>query len=241
MTAQMPPLHDAVGRAPEFATTATRLVILLRCARFGIGRDRDIARTCIARAVAAFEAETEGNTAHRATPSGLADWQIARVQEFVNASLHEPVSVEALSRIVHLSASHFSRAFKQSFGEAPHAYLVTRRLVRAVHLMLTTETPLSGVAATCGFADQAHFCRQFRRHYGQTPGAWRRESKSAKCSESRYREAGLDAFVMRGALGQEEGSGIPIATGDEAVHVRRQSLDRGGRANLHRAISGFSA
>jgi transcriptional regulator GlxA family with amidase domain len=52
---------------------------------------------------------------------------------------------------------------------------MTRRISLAVELMLSSDAPLSEIAINCGFADQAHFSRQFRRTMGDTPNTWRRE------------------------------------------------------------------
>lgn len=67
-----------------------------------------------------------------------------------------------------------SRAFKVSFGEPPHGYIVRRRIEEAKRIMEETEEPLSQIAAACGFADQSHFCRHFRRSECTSPSLWRR-------------------------------------------------------------------
>ena len=83
-------------------------------------------------------------------------------------------SVDDLAALVELSSFHFCRAFRDSFGDSPHAYVTRRRIERAQGLMLTTDNSLSQVAMDCGLADQAHFNRLFRRFVGESPGAWRR-------------------------------------------------------------------
>ena len=73
-----------------------------------------------------------------------------------------------------LSPAHFSRAFRTSFGCSPLEYVTRRRMERAQGLMLSTDIPLSQIALDCGFADQAHFSRLFRRVVGESPRVWRR-------------------------------------------------------------------
>jgi AraC-like DNA-binding protein len=82
--------------------------------------------------------------------------------------------VDTLAKLVSLSPSYFCRAFKESFGETPHAFVIRRRVERARTLMLTTSESLSQIALACGLVDQAHLCRCFRQVTGMTPGAWRR-------------------------------------------------------------------
>jgi AraC family transcriptional regulator len=105
---------------------------------------------------------------------GLAPWQKRKVEAYVVQKLEGSILVQDLAKIVSLSANHFSRAFKMSFGESPHAYITRARVARARTLMLNTSDSLSQIALACGFADQAHLCRVFRPATGTTPGAWRR-------------------------------------------------------------------
>jgi AraC family transcriptional regulator len=70
--------------------------------------------------------------------------------------------------------------FAKRFGEAPHAYLMRRRLETDRHLMLNSDAALGEVALACGFADQAHLCRQFRQNEGSSPAAWSRSGENHK-------------------------------------------------------------
>lgn len=105
---------------------------------------------------------------------GLAPWQMRRVAAHIEANLASTIRLSDLAKLVKLSHSHFCRAFKESFGQPAHAYVMRRRVELAQGLMLTTSEPLSRIAATCGMADQAHFCKLFRRLVGETPNVWRR-------------------------------------------------------------------
>jgi AraC family transcriptional regulator len=105
---------------------------------------------------------------------GLAPWQVRMVEAHVDGNLDRNIAVEELAGLARLSVSHFGRAFKQSFGVAPHAYITAERMALARDLMLTTSEPLSQIALTVGLADQSHLSRLFRQHVGQSPLAWRR-------------------------------------------------------------------
>jgi AraC family transcriptional regulator len=105
---------------------------------------------------------------------GLAPWRIRRVTVHIETNLDSAVRTKDLAALVELSAFHFCRAFRDSFGDSPHAYVTRRRIERAQGLMLTTNNSLSQIAMDCGLADQAHFNRLFRRFVGESPGAWRR-------------------------------------------------------------------
>ena len=105
---------------------------------------------------------------------GLAPWQVRRVTEYIEEHLSSTIRLQDLAGIARLSHSHFCRAFKESTGHPAHAYVMRRRVHRAQRLMLTTPESLSQIAALCGMADQAHFCKLFRRLVGESPNAWRR-------------------------------------------------------------------
>jgi AraC family transcriptional regulator len=105
---------------------------------------------------------------------GLAPWQVRRVTAHIEANLDTSMRNKDLAALARLSEFHFNVAFRNSIGEAPHGYIIRRRVERAQGLMLSTEKPLSAIAAECGLADQAHLTRLFRRIVGESPAAWRR-------------------------------------------------------------------
>jgi len=105
---------------------------------------------------------------------GLASWQARRVTAYINSHLGDRVRVEDLAALLGLSAGHFCRAFKATFGVSAHDYLTRRRIEMAQGLMLTTCDPLGAIALSCGMSDQSHFSRWFRRIVGETPYQWRR-------------------------------------------------------------------
>jgi AraC family transcriptional regulator len=107
-------------------------------------------------------------------PGGLAPWQIRRVTTHIESHLDETIRNRELATLVRLSSFYFCRAFRESFADSPHGYIMRRRVERAQGLMLTTNIPLAQIAVSCGIADQAHFNRLFRRFVGETPGTWRR-------------------------------------------------------------------
>jgi AraC-like DNA-binding protein len=62
-----------------------------------------------------------------------------------------------------LSSGYFSRAFKRESGFSPHQWLMKRRVVRAKGLLREPRLKLAEIAQICGFADQSHFTRVFRK------------------------------------------------------------------------------
>jgi AraC-like DNA-binding protein len=116
---------------------------------------------------------------------GLAPWQVHRLKTHMEEKLDGTIYCEDLARLVRLSLSHFMRAFKESFGCAPHAFLIRRRMERAQVLMLTTDEALGQIALTCGLADQSHLTRLFQKWVGESPAAWRRARVNRRTSTAR--------------------------------------------------------
>jgi AraC-like DNA-binding protein len=107
---------------------------------------------------------------------GLAPWQKRKIERYLQDNLEYNICMEELAKEARLSISHFCRAFKKSFSETPHSYVIRLRLELARKLMLSTNEPLSQIALSCGLADQAHLSKLFRRVFHDTPNAWRRRN-----------------------------------------------------------------
>jgi AraC family transcriptional regulator len=120
---------------------------------------------------------------------GLAPWQQRKIDRYLRDHLERPVLVNELANQIPLSVSHFCRAFKETFGDTPHAYLMRLRLELAQKTMLATDEPLSQIALASGFADQAHLSKLFRRIVGETPSAWRRRNLDEEQVGGRTRRA----------------------------------------------------
>lgn len=164
--------HGAVPRGLPPHLAAGVLAELLDQADRAMGRDLAAARGLLARASALLRPEV-------AAPQGprlgcLAPWQERRVRDHVAVNLHATLRVEDLAAAVRLSASYFTRAFKASFGETPHGYLLRMRVEKAKRMMLEGQEPLAQIALACGLSDQAHLSRVFRQATGSSPSAWRR-------------------------------------------------------------------
>jgi AraC-like DNA-binding protein len=86
-----------------------------------------------------------------------------------------PITNRQLARLAHMSVRAFERRFRGSFHLTPQKYLRKLRLRVASRALVHSRQTLAEVAARCGFADQSHFTRAFRRQFGRTPGDYRAE------------------------------------------------------------------
>ena len=98
---------------------------------------------------------------------------LQRAKDLVDSHYAEALSVDDLARAAGLSRAHFSREFRRSFGDSPHAYLLTRRLERAAALLRGTDMAVADVCMTVGLESVGSFTTSFVRMFGKTPVAYR--------------------------------------------------------------------
>ena len=172
-------LHAGPSSAARhgYSVRNLRLIVTELCTaiRSALDDERGAAEESLRRAAEFLQEVGETDAAaKRPARGGLCPWQIRKVTSHIEAHLDRPIRNEDLATIVRLNPSHFGRAFRDSFGEPPHEYVIRRRVERAQGLMLSTDASLSEIALDCGLADQSHLTRLFRRIVGESPRVWRR-------------------------------------------------------------------
>jgi AraC-like DNA-binding protein len=98
---------------------------------------------------------------------------LRRAKDLADARYAEPLDVAALAQVAGLSPAHFSRTFREAFGESPHAYLLTRRLERAAALLRNTDNSVADICIAVGLTSIGSFTTSFKRMFGATPTAYR--------------------------------------------------------------------
>jgi AraC-like DNA-binding protein len=98
---------------------------------------------------------------------------VRRARVHLQERWDQPVSLVELAEVAGLSRFELIRRFRQQNGLTPHAFQRDLRIDRA-RTMLGDGVPAAAVAAACGFADQPHLSRVFKRLVGVSPGAYAR-------------------------------------------------------------------
>lgn len=97
--------------------------------------------------------------------------KILKIKEILSFEPEKDHHLADLAQAVHLSQWHLLRQFKKSTGLPPHAWLIQLRLRKALGL-LKQGCDISMTAQLCGFSDQSHFNRHFKRTIGCTPAQY---------------------------------------------------------------------
>jgi AraC family transcriptional regulator len=98
---------------------------------------------------------------------------LREAKAFIDSHLAETVSLDELARMAGRHPVHLSRAFRQAYGQTVGECIRQARVRQAAQLLLSSRQPISEIAAECGFCDQAHLSRAFKRVFGVTPAAYR--------------------------------------------------------------------
>lgn len=102
-----------------------------------------------------------------------------RVRDRIDRDYARPLDVEELARGVHLSGGYLSRQFKQTYGESPYSYLMTRRVERAMTLLRRADMSVTEVCFAVGFSSLGTFSTRFTELVGMPPSTYRSTETNA--------------------------------------------------------------
>lgn len=105
---------------------------------------------------------------------GLSPSVLRRIKSYIEAHLDQSLTLARLAAEAALSEFHFARMFRHSTGEAPHQYVMRRRMAQAEQLLRHSTLSLTAIALACGFSSSSHFSNRFRQVYGIAPSAYRK-------------------------------------------------------------------
>src|SRR5687767_7267084 len=102
--------------------------------------------------------------------------RLRRVRDRIDREYAQPLDVEALARGAHMSAGHLSREFRRTYGESPYAYLMTRRIERAMALLRRGNENVTDVCFAVGFSSLGTFSTRFAELVGVPPSTYRAQN-----------------------------------------------------------------
>ena len=99
--------------------------------------------------------------------------RLLRARDAMDRAYAEPLDVRTVAAVAHISEAHFSRCFRQVFGETPHRYLQRRRVERSMFLLRETDRSVTDICFDVGFSSLGTFSRTFREIVGESPSVYR--------------------------------------------------------------------
>lgn len=112
--------------------------------------------------------------------SRLADLaRLRRVRDRIDREYAQPLDVEALARGANMSAGHLSRQFRLAYGTSPYAYLMTRRIERAMALLRRGDLSVTEVCFEVGCSSLGTFSTRFTELVGVPPSVYREQEAQA--------------------------------------------------------------
>ncbi|CAN7702640.1 AraC family transcriptional regulator [Mesorhizobium amorphae] len=114
---------------------------------------------------------------HEPAKGGLSSFDLKRAVAMIESSPDEIPTLADLAKEVGVSRFHFGRAFKQSTGMTPHAFIAQRRLDRSADMLRSTNMSATAIAMECGFGSSSHFTIAFKRAFGVGPTEFRRRCR----------------------------------------------------------------
>src|SRR5476651_1776692 len=116
-------------------------------------------------------------TSRSAAAQDLSDLaRLRRVRDRIDREYAQPLDVEALARGAYMSAGHFSREFRLAYGESPYAYLMTRRIERAMALLRRGDLSVTEACFAVGCSSLGTFSTRFAELVGVPPSTYRAQA-----------------------------------------------------------------
>jgi AraC-like DNA-binding protein len=104
--------------------------------------------------------------------------RLRRARDRMDREYDQPLDVPALARTALMSTAHFSRRFREAYGETPYSYLMTRRIERAAALLRRGDTSVTDACFEVGCTSLGSFSARFTEVVGETPSAYRARDHS---------------------------------------------------------------
>lgn len=113
----------------------------------------------------------------------ISDMRVRQAAHFMEQRIDNPPTLDAIARYVGIGRRQLERAFHEALGLSPMAFLRSLRLEYGGWLLVNHPRSITQIALDCGFADGAHFSRDFRARFGLTPREFKHRTAEGKAPE----------------------------------------------------------
>ena len=98
-----------------------------------------------------------------------------RIKDYIDRHFAEDFSLQCMADALHVSPYYLAHVCKDVTGYSPLQYVLRRRIGEAQTLLITTELPVTRIAAQVGYDNPSHFNAQFSKAVGMSPRTFRKE------------------------------------------------------------------
>ena len=98
-----------------------------------------------------------------------------RIKDYIDRHFAEEFSLQQMADALHVSPYYLAHVCKETTGYSPLQYVLRRRIGEAQTLLITTDLPVTRIAAQVGYDNPSHFNAQFSKAVGMSPRTFRRE------------------------------------------------------------------
>ena len=100
------------------------------------------------------------------------------LEEIMEENYSAHLTLADFAKLACVSVPTFKREFRKVFKDAPARWVLKKKLDQAAALLANSDLPITEITMECGFENQTHFSRVFRKQYGAAPSQWRRNLTS---------------------------------------------------------------
>lgn len=104
--------------------------------------------------------------------------ELDKILSYLEDQIEDIGGMDTLAALIDMDVYSFTKAFKATTGESPGQFLIQRRLARVKDLLRTTNDSLADISYATGFSNQPHMTSTFSKHFGTSPGKWRKAVRS---------------------------------------------------------------
>jgi AraC-like DNA-binding protein len=169
-------LRGSGGRAPEWLASLVRM-ISVEMAASGPGSEAVVTRLTDALLAQAMRQSIMDIDSARGGTTAVGDPLIARALRLIREQPEQPWTVPRLAAAVSMSRSTFADRFRMATGETPMQNLTRYRMARAAEYLRGTSAGVREIAHLVGYDSEVSVTKAFHRHFGTTPGAYRKSAR----------------------------------------------------------------